>query len=60
MISGYYHDISDEHLQLYIDEAVYRWDTRKKSESQRFTQMFEKSIGLVRKWNDIKVGLMAA
>lgn len=60
MISGCYHDVSDEHLQSYINEAVYRWNTRKMSESERFTQMFEKSIGIVRRWNEIKVGLMAA
>ena len=60
MIVGCYHDVSDEHLQSYIDEAVYRWNTRKMSESERFAHMFEKSIGLVRRWNDIKVGLMAA
>ena len=29
MIVGCYHDISDEHLESYIDEAVYRWNTRK-------------------------------
>ncbi|MDY5258240.1 MAG: IS1595 family transposase [Prevotella sp.] len=60
MIVGCYHDVSDEHLQQYIDEAVYRWNTRKTSESERFTDMFAKSIGLVRKWPEIKVGLMAA
>ena len=60
MITGCYHDVSDEHLQSYLNEAVYRWNTRKMSESQRFAQMFEKSIGLVRKWTEIKVGLMAA
>lgn len=60
MISGCYHDVSDEHLQSYINEAVYRWNTRKMSESERFTQMFERSIGIVRRWNEIKVGLMAA
>ncbi len=60
MISGCYHDVSDEHLQSYINEAVYRWNTRKLSESERFTQMFEKSIGIVRRWSEIKVGLMAA
>ena len=53
MISGCYHDVSDEHLQQYIDEAVYRWNTRKMSESERFTHMFDKSIGLVRKWSEI-------
>lgn len=60
MISGCYHDVSDEHLQSYINEAVYRWNTRLLSESERFTQMFEKSIGIVRRWSEIKVGLMAA
>ena len=60
MISGCYHDVSDEHLQSYIDEAVYRWNTRKMSESERFAHMFDKSIGLVRTWNEIKSGLMAA
>ena len=27
------HDIADAHLQSYIDEAVFRWNTRKMSES---------------------------
>jgi len=60
MIVGCYHDVSDEHLQQYIDEAVYRWNTRKMSESERFAHMFSKSIGLVRKWSEIRVGLVAA
>ena len=60
MISGCYHDVSDEHLQQYIDEAVYRWNTRKMGESERFAHIFDKSIGLVKKWSEIRVGLMAA
>lgn len=60
MIVGCYHDVSDEHLQQYIDEAVYRWNTRKMSESKRFAHMFDRSIGLVKKWGEIKVGLRAA
>ena len=60
MISGCYHDVSDEHLQSYIDEAVYRWNTRKMSESERFAHMFKMSIGIVSKWTDIKIGLLAA
>ena len=48
MISGCYHDVSDVHLQSYIDEACFRWNTRKMSESDRFAQMFETSIGLVK------------
>ena len=57
MISGCYHDVSDEHLQSYIDEAVYRWNTRKASQSERFSDMFAKSVGLVRRWNEIRAGL---
>ena len=60
MILGCYHDVSDEHLQSYINEAVYRWNTRKMSESERFAHMFSTAIGIVCKWNDIKVGLIAA
>ena len=52
--------VTSEYLQSYIDEAVYRWNTRKASEAERFTDMFAKSIGLVRKWSEIRVGLMAA
>ena len=33
---------------------------KKMSESERFAHMFEKSIGLVRKWSEIRVGLVAA
>ena len=48
MISGCYHDVSDAHLQSYIDEACFRWNTRKMGESGRFAHMFETSIGLVK------------
>ena len=48
MISGCYHDVSDEHLQSYIDEACFRWNTRKMGESERFTLMFRASIGLIK------------
>lgn len=48
MITGCYHDVSDEHLQPYIDEACFRWNTRKMAESERFSQMFHTSIGLVK------------
>ena len=48
MITGCYHDVSDEHLQSYIDEACFRWNTRKASQSERFSDMFNKSIGLVK------------
>ncbi len=48
MITGCYHNITDEHLQSYIDEACFRWNTRKMDESQRFAHMFNVSIGLVK------------
>ena len=47
MITGCYHDCSDEHLQAYVDEACFRWNTRKAFESERFSMMFKKSIGLI-------------
>ena len=55
MITGCYHDVSDEHLQSYIDEAVYLWNTRKASESERFSNMFAKSIGVVITWNELRL-----
>ena len=48
MITGCYHDVSDEHLQSYIDEACFRWNTRKMNESERFAHMFHTSIGLIK------------
>ncbi len=59
MITGCYHDVSDEHLQQYIDEAVYRWNTRKMDESERFAHMFAKSIGLIVRWNEVKLCVAA-
>ena len=55
MIVGCYHDVSDEHLQQYIDEAVYRWNTRKASQSERFEDMFNKSIGLIVTWSELRL-----
>ena len=43
-----------------IDLYMYRWNKIKMSESERFAHMFDKSIGLVRRWSEIRVGLMAA
>ena len=48
MIIGCYHNVSYAHLQSYIDEACFRWNTRKMSESERFAQMFGSAIGLVK------------
>ena len=55
MITCCYHDVSDEHLQSYIDEAVYSWNTRKASQSERFFDMFNKSIGLIVTWDELRL-----
>ena len=59
MITGCYHDVSDEHLQQYIDEAVYRWNTRKIDESERFAHMFSMSIGMIVRWSEVKLCVVA-
>jgi transposase-like protein len=38
-IIGIYHFTSKKHLQMYIDEFVFRYNTREASESQRFNMM---------------------
>jgi len=45
MIFGIYHFVSVPYLQRYIDEAVFRYNTRGWSESRRFHTMFAKSVG---------------
>ena len=44
MILGIYHKVSKEHIQSYIDESVWRWNNRNKSEGQRFSDMFGRSL----------------
>ena len=46
MVFGTYHFVSKGYLQPYIDVAIYRYNTRKASESTRFADMFAKSIGI--------------
>ena len=46
VIFGTYHFGSKAYLERYIDEAVFRYNTRKASESTRFADMFAKSIGI--------------
>lgn len=54
MIYGVYHFVSVKHLQSYIDESVYRWNTREWSEGARFADMFSKCIGKV-SYEDIRM-----
>ena len=44
-----------QHLQSYIDEAFFRWNTWKASQSERFSDMFNKSIGLIVTWSELKL-----
>ncbi len=44
VVFGTYHCVSKDYLQRYIDEQVYRWNTRKESATKRFADMFAKSI----------------
>ena len=43
-IFGTYHFVSKAYLQRYIDEAVYRYNTRKADESARFADVFCKAM----------------
>jgi len=45
MIFGTYHFVSAKYLQRYVDEAVFRYNTRNESEQERFITMFKRSIG---------------
>ena len=47
MTKGCYHFISTKYIQRYIDEAVYRYNTRKMFGCDCFKQMFTKSIGVM-------------
>ena len=38
-VNGIYHSISDKHLQQYVDEFVFRYNTRKQTEDFRFDTM---------------------
>ena len=59
MVFGIYHFVSKDYLQRYIDESVYRWNTRKISESERITDLFKKSIGVV-SYEDVRMYKLAA
>ena len=44
VIFSTYHMVSKDYLQRYIDEQVYRWNTRKESASYRFEDMFNRAV----------------
>ena len=41
-IVGIYHSVSDKHLQRYVDEFVFRYNTRSDSEDYRFDRMLSR------------------
>lgn len=45
MVFGVYHYISKKYLQRYIDEEVYRWNTRNETAGDRFSFMFGMCVG---------------
>lgn len=47
MITGTYHTISPYHLQRYLNESVFRWNTRKQTPGQRFKVMMDRSLTTV-------------
>ena len=44
VIFGTYHFVTKRYLDRYIDEAVFRFNTKEMDESYRFSYMFEKAI----------------
>ena len=56
MIFGIYHFVSAAYLQRYVDEAVFRYNTRKEKESVRFAELFRRSLCVVSYKDVRKVG----
>lgn len=44
MINGIYHNVHPEHLQSYVDEEVFRWNTRSHSQMYRFSVIMKKGM----------------
>ena len=44
VIFSTYHCVSKDYVQRYIDEQVYRWNTREEKSSYRFHDMFNKAV----------------
>lgn len=47
MVFGTYHVVSKAYLQRYIDEFVYRYNSRNQSSSQRFRFLLDRFIGTI-------------
>lgn len=58
IIFGTYHFVSKTYLDRYIDEAVFRFNTREMKGSDRFATMFRKAIGTCY-YRDVKLSSAA-
>jgi len=58
VIFGTYHFVSKKYLERYIDEAVYRFNTKEMDESNRFFYMFKKAMGTCY-YSDVKMSVAA-
>lgn len=47
MVFGTYHFVRKDYLQRYIDEAVYRWNTKSYLEGERLADMMGKAMNVV-------------
>ena len=54
VVFGTYHFVNKRYLDRYIDEAVFRFNTKEMDESDRFSYMFEKAVGCVQ-YKDVKL-----
>lgn len=48
VVFGTYHCLRKSYLCRYVDEQVFRWNTREQEASERFRTMFRRSLGLFR------------
>jgi len=58
MVFGPYHFVSKAYLERYIDEAVFRFNTKEMKESERFSYMFGKAMGTCY-YKDVKISMAA-
>ena len=58
MVFGTYHFVSKAYLERYIDEAVFRFNTKEMKESERFSYMFSKAMGTCY-YKDVKISMAA-
>lgn len=54
MVFGTYHFVTKKYLQRYIDESVYRFNTKELKASDRFVDMFAAAIGKIQ-YKDVRI-----